>query len=356
MTYIAPSKAFAHLDRLARWRDGHVASPVTIEWDLSNRCVLGCQDCHFAHTHVKGPWASKGRILPLAYDSTGDLADADLVRRTLGEMAAIGVQGVIWSGGGEPTTHPMVYAITEHAARLGLQQGMYTLGGLLTLSSAARLAKALTWAVVSLDCVNAETYAAEKGVHQDRFADACTGIQALATFNLPTLGVSFLLHRDNWQQAEAMHALARELGATYTTFRPAIRASPATPSVCVDDRAWITDALPMLRALSANPTIEVDADRFAEYRDWAGHGYGTCHGIKLTSTITPDGRVWVCPQRRGIAGSCLGDLRREAFADIWQRQTGRYEVDSDCRVMCRLHLMNQQINPVFTTYAHEAFV
>lgn len=352
--YIAPSKAFAHIDRLADWKHGTHAAPVSVEWDLSNRCVLGCQDCHFAHTHVKGPWAAKGRVLPLAYDSTGDLADFGLVTHALDQMASAGVKGIVWSGGGEPTTHPLWTGIVAHAASLGLEQGMYTLGGLLTETSAKTLSEAATWVVVSLDCADADTYAIEKHVPQERFSAATRGIELLSKHGA-CVGVSFLLHKDNWVQASRMRELAVRLGATYTTFRPAIRTSPANPGVCHDDRAWITEAMPTLRWLAEDPAVEIDPDRFAEYRDWAGHGYDTCHGVKLTTVITPDGRMWPCPQRRGV-GPALGDLREESFDDIWARHSGTVEVDRDCRVMCRLHLMNAQLVPVFAAQAHEAFV
>src|SRR5690606_13491515 len=106
MSYIAPSKALVHLDQLAGWKRGDKPAPVTVEWDLSNRCSLGCQSCHFAHTHTRGPWTKRQRALPVLFDAGGDLADTELVKRGLSEMADYGVKAVVWSGGGEPTLHP----------------------------------------------------------------------------------------------------------------------------------------------------------------------------------------------------------------------------------------------------------
>ncbi len=76
----------------------------------------------------------------------------------------------------------------------------------------------------------------------------------------------------------------------------------------------------------------------------------------LHATITPNGRVWVCPQRRGIAGSCVGDLSRESFAMLWARHPGSWNDFSECRVMCRLHLVNEMVAPVFAQPAHAEFV
>ncbi len=104
------------------------------------------------------------------------------------------------------------------------------------------------------------------------------------------------------------------------------------------------------------PDVEVQPERFLDYRDWHGHGYDACKGIRLNATITPDGRVWICPQRRGVAGSCLGDLRTESFGTIWARHPGAFAVDAGCRVMCRLHPINQTLASLERPLAHEAFV
>lgn len=153
-----------------------------------------------------------------------------------------------------------------------------------------------------------------------------------------------------------MRDLARSLGADYVTFRPTIQTKVDAPSLRSHSTNWVTDALPTLRWLAEDPFVEVDAERFQQYRDWRGHGYTLCRGVRLNTTITPDGRVWLCPQRRGVGGSCLGDLRTEDFSSLWSRHPGHYLVDEGCRVMCRLHPVNQQLEAMSATHAHEAFV
>lgn len=358
MTFISPQKVFAHLDRMAAWQRGGKPAPVTIEWDLSNRCVLGCTYggaiCHFAHTHTRGPWMSRDRRLPMLYEGTGDQAHPDLVFRVLDEMAETGVRGIVWTGGGEPTTHPRWMEFVETAADRGIEQGMYTLGGLLTPKTGALLASKATWVVVSLDCATAIDYHTSKGVPLERFEAACDGVRSLVGHRA-TVGVSFMLHEDNWRKAPAMLELSRSLGASYTTFRPAIAEGPTTSLVGVQ-RDWITEALPLLDSLSQEADVECDPPRFAAYRDWTGRSYETCHGIKFNATVTPDGRVWVCPQRRGLDGSMLGDLRNESFADIWAKHPGQWTELADCRVMCRLHLLNTVLDSVYAPKRHEAFV
>lgn len=355
MTFINPrAKVLRHLDRLAGWDVGLRPAPVTVEWDLSNRCSLGCKDCHFAHTHSRGPWAKQPRTLPMAFEATGDLADPALVRRALVQMAQSGVKAIIWSGGGEPTLHPEWMDLVRAAGHEFLKQGMYTLGGHFTAESASFLSHTADFVVVSLDAIDSKSYASEKGVHSSRFAAALNGITWL-TGQRAVIGVSYLLHAGNWTLARAMVDLSRQLGANYTTLRPAIQFAPDRPSVVTTDRGWITDALPLLDELSRESDVEVEPARFAAYRDWQGHGYSACKGVRLNTTITPDGRVWLCPQRRGV-GKAIGDLRTESFGAIWARHPGQFQVDDGCRVMCRLHPVNETLATLAQPIAHEAFV
>lgn len=356
MTYINPAaKLHRHLDRVVDWTRGDKPAPVTVEWDLSNRCSLGCQSCHFAHTHSKGPWTTRDRRLPMAFDPCGDLADIRVVERAVREMAKAGVRSIVWSGGGEPTLHPEWMRAMQAARDAGLQQGLYTLGGHLSEREASWLSDTLAWVVVSLDAADADTYAAEKGVPKGRFDAACGGLAGLSG-GRAVVGASFLLHAGNITRTEDMLALARRLGATYTTFRPTIETSPDRPGV-PGDRSWLdTQAFARLSLLEEEPDVEIDVNRFAQYAHWQGHGYDVCTAGRFNATVTPDGRVWFCLQRRGVLDSLIGDLSQESFEDIWARHPGAFRVNAGCRVMCRLHPINLSLHALERPRVHEAFL
>jgi MoaA/NifB/PqqE/SkfB family radical SAM enzyme len=354
VNHIGSHKVFAHLDRLEAWRRGERPAPVTVEIDLTNVCSLGCLYCHFRHTHVAGPWANKA-AKPIDYADTGRLADTERFCAIFRELKAAGAEGVVFTGGGEPTLHPDFDRLVSEAHAAGLQLGMYTLGGHISEARAQLLKTIFTWVVVSLDAADATTYSAEKHVPTFRFDDACSGVKRLAG-GACTVGVSFLLHADNWQQSETMLALSRELGASYTTFRPTILTDDAHLSQMVGDRDWVSQAWYLLNHLKLHPDVEIDPPRFLEYMQWTKHPYTTCYGIRLVTQITPDGRVWICPNRRGIAGSELGNLHQESFDAIWARHPGQWTNFAECRAMCRLHLVNKTLDVVHAPMTHEAFV
>lgn len=356
-TYVDPhGKVFDHLDRLVAWRRGERPAPVTLEWDLSNRCPWGCVDCHFAYTHTRGPWTREARLLPMQHDRGGDLADTSAVCRVLREVREAGVQAIVWTGGGEPTVHPDFLYIARKAHELGLQQGLYTLGATLTEFQVAFLREAFAWVVVSLDHVTADVYQREKRAPITGFARACDRVLQLAGGQC-VVGASFLLHERNWDQARAMVALARSLRATYTTLRPTIRTSPEAPATPIGDRSWVESAAVDLEQLAGEPDVEVDVARFRQWAAWTTHPYQTCYGIRLNATITPDLRVWICPNRREFAdGSCIGDLTKESWAEVWARHPGQWTDLRQCRAMCRLHPVNETLAAVERPRRHGAFI
>jgi len=351
-SFIAPrQKLFGHLDRLQELRaTGKTTAPVNVEIDLSNRCSLGCQWCHFAYTHTRGPLA--GHVKPEGAVSGGDLMDYDLATSILDQLDAAEVRSVVWAGGGEPTLHPRFDDVITYC---NLDQGLYTHGGHIDDKRAALLKRRLTWAYVSLDECDAVAYQTSKGV--DRFDAVLTNIARLVAADGPaTIGVGCLLHVGNWQNIHRMVRLGRELGVDYVQFRPVIEYDMTAPGSIDGDVDWIDSAIGHLGAYRDDPFVMADVERFKRYRQWAGHGYQTCYWSAMQTVITPNGKVWRCINKREHGDACLGDLTIDTFADIWKRTGGSCAVDGHCRVACRGDQSNLALEPIMADYLHPNFV
>lgn len=347
-----PRKLLHHIDRIAQIRQGEKPPPVNVEIDLSNRCSLGCQWCHFAYTHTKGPLAGKTAV-PEGKESGGDLMDIDLAESIIHQLAIAGVDSVTWTGGGEPTLHPDFEEVILEAWVTGIHQGIYTHGGHLNRARAQILKERMDWVYISLDECTAETYQNSKGVN--RFDEVLEGVKRLVQAKgEAVIGLGFMIHKDNWRQVVNMVKLGKDLGVDYVQFRPAILYKHDEPGVADEYTSWVNGAINYLYAYQDDPFVHADLARFNMYRDWK-RPYKTCYWTQLQSVITPNGKVWTCVNKREYAGECLGDLTEESFSDIWQR-SGACHVNGNCRLMCRGHIPNLTLHDMMTPPVHKEFI
>ena len=349
--YISPrSKILQHPERLAIIKRGETPPPINIEIDLSNRCSLGCEWCHFAYTHTRGPL--KGSEGPTGKISGGDLMDHTLIRRVIPELRLAGALSVTWTGGGEPTLHPHFNEIVRYSS-IFIKQGVYTNGAHIDAERAATLREAMSFVYVSLDAHSAESYKQAKRV--DRFDQVLDGVRRLVSARgSAVVGLGFLLTEQNWIHHKEMVDLSRDLGVAYCQFRPTIHYDQDSPSQLVARPYWINHALRQLENYVGVPGVEIDVARFRRYANWTGHGYKTCHWSTLQTVITPNGMVWTCVNKREHPGALLGDLNETSFVNLWRRHTAA-PVDHDCRVLCRGDVANQTLDTLMSDQPHSEF-
>ena len=349
--YIDPrSKIFQHPDRLALLKAGGRPAPVSVEIDLSNRCSLGCEWCHFGYTHTRGLLSGKSEK-PAGAIGGGDLMPLELAIKILDELKAAGVLSVTWAGGGEPTLHPNFNEIIELC---DLDQGIYTHGGHIDIERASIMKRKMKWGYVSLDCADAQSYHESKGV--DYFDRVCEGIKNLVRAEgTATIGLGFLINEKNLHDINLMIDLGLKLGVDYIQFRPTVRYEMAHPNQLAEDTAWMRACLPLLEIASLNDRVIVDIERFRMYKEWQGHGYKICHWAALSTVITPNGSIWTCCNTREHAADYLGSLAEESFKTIWERVKTK-PVTESCRVMCRGHIANITLNEIMRVVPHQNFI
>lgn len=341
-----PNKLLKHTDRVADIMNETPVIPINVEIDLTNRCNLGCQGCHMAYLHSRGVHAKRRT------HETGDIMDTELAISIVRQLAAVGVRSITWTGGGEPTLHPDIAEIIRYTL---IPQGIYTNGVQVTPELASLLKIHMDWVYVSLDRHDRDRYMKYKAA--DKFNAACTGIRNLVKSpGGATIGVGFLLSRANWGDGWDMIHLAEDLGVDYVQFRPEVEYDPAHPDRAIHDNTWLKPCIQWLDGIKDRRGVQVDTSRFEMYRNWGGHPYRTCYWSQLQTVITPDGRVWVCCNRRGYKDSAWGDLKLESFADIVDRIRA-WKVDNQCRVMCRGHIPNLTLNKIMEPRGgHDDFV
>jgi len=242
--------------------------------------------------------------------------DAESWREVLDRLWRIGVPYVIFTGG-DPTVHPRLVALIEHAAALGMVTGVNTNGRRLAEPG---FAEALTQA--GLDHVQITLASPRPEVH-DRivgcagaFAQTLRGLHRALECGLHTL-TNTTLTRENSAEAvqlvEFLHAQGVRTFAMNAmihsgcgTGHPAtLGASEAAPVLdAVRERARALD----MRFLWYSPT------RYCLFSPvQAGLGLRTCNAAEYSICIEPNGDVLPCQSWYQPTGNIL----RDRWGDIW---------------------------------------
>ena len=104
------TKLLKQLPKLQNLQEGKKASPVMAHISLTNACNLTCSFCCFANRDIS------------------EKMPTEKVFQALESFKAIGVTGVEFTGGGEPSIHPHFKEIVQYAKDLGFSLGICTNG------------------------------------------------------------------------------------------------------------------------------------------------------------------------------------------------------------------------------------
>jgi len=130
-------------DLISAFRSGDMFAvpPLTVEYAPILACNAACPLCPYTPTRRK---TLGGGIVPLGEVAVEDDVRASTTRtafRVIDAAHEAGANGVLITGGGEPTIWPSLFEALHHCAQLGLQTAIYTNG--LELARQADLAARL---------------------------------------------------------------------------------------------------------------------------------------------------------------------------------------------------------------------
>jgi mycofactocin radical SAM maturase len=276
-----------------------LSAPITVTWEVTNRCNLRCTHCLSA----SGPEASTAGDL--------DFAEACAV---VDQLAAARVFQIHF-GGGEPFLYPRFMDLLRHAQARGLCcLCISTNGALLTHERIAELdALGGIYLQVSLDGATEAACDAVRG--RGAWRQATAALARLAGTGIVRT-VNFVYTRANAGQLDAMHELALRHGATLrvTRLKPSGRGAETYRAL----RPTQEQLAGLHRWLGEHPAV-LTGDTFFHLNAFGGKplgGFQSCGAARMTCLIVPNGDVYPCAFTQTEFFKA-GSLRESPFADIW---------------------------------------
>jgi pyrroloquinoline quinone biosynthesis protein E len=277
--------------------------PLAVLLELTHRCPLQC------------PYCSN----PIALERSSDELTTDEWRRVLGELAAIGVLQVHFSGG-EPTARRDLAALTQHASDLGLYTNLITSAVLLTRDKLAVLADAglchVQISVQGSDAALADRIAGLAQAHS-RKIEAARWTRELG---LP-LTINAVMHRQTMHQLPDIIAMAQALGAArleianvqYYGWALANRDALMPSFAQIEEAGLVVDEA--ARRLQGVMAIDYVVPDYYATRP------KTCMGgwARQFFNISPSGKVLPCHAAESLTGLHFESVRDgRSIAEIWR--------------------------------------
>lgn len=324
------NKLLKHPRRLMSYLNEEEIVPLTLDIDLTNRCNCKCPGCVGMRQTEK------------------ETLDVNAIKSLLYDAKRIGVESVVFTGGGEPTLHPSIDFILDYARGLGLEIAIVTNGISLiyNLDLVKAIVKHCTWVRISVDAGDREMYKMTHGV--DQYYKVLLGLEALAeekkcqNSNI-TIGAAYLTSKETIPGIDACCRDVEAAGADYFYLRPFLE--DKTP---VDVGRYTSG--------HNNGHFEVIGAKAYDHLGDTRKSYSNCAFGWWVSVVQADGDVTWCCRTRCNPKYTLGNIYDEGLKTILKRRR-EIEIDfNDCTILCRGDEVNKFLENAQKTVMHEVFL
>jgi len=318
----SPEKIFVHRERLESLKRGEFTPPITVDIDLTDACDHKCPWCEYAKHRIHRP-----SFLP-----------KEIVFRLLDDLTGSPVRGLIFSGGGEPTTYPSFQEVAQKVAMNNLRAALFTHGGHIHRFVDC-IAKAFIHVRVSLDAGTGDTHAQfHTAGKKGSFDRALTGLRMLRAANPHThLEISCIVTEKSFTEIIQLAEIAKDIGINFLLLKFS-RFAVDNQWITADKLAAIQEQV--VRAQQILPTYY----REPILSDPKEFPVKVCRTTALKTLVAPDGNIYVCNQRRGETKMALGSLHENSFWDIWASEKHKaiyHSINTAECIPCRHICYNQ---------------
>jgi MoaA/NifB/PqqE/SkfB family radical SAM enzyme len=368
---LSPYKWATHMDKLEAIAKGEDVYPVTVELDLVSYCNHNCGWCvdpkHMSHSLKK-----------------------TFISELLEELKKLGVEGIVFKGGGEGTLHPDYAEILEKTQRLGFEVGIVTNGSRL-LELYDSITKNANYVRISIDGPTKESH---RRIHKSNdFNDVIAGTKKIIHFRNerkqrhPIIGLSFAMDYSLIKLIGKAVKLGDDVGADYVFFRPPFFEEVGRDNTMTVEqkRELLTAFEKMKKTYKGKMKIFIDywisdaeakhffsrgdSPRRGKYmqKDTNGieHITKRCLASPLLTVVAADKNVYPCCNLRFVKEWSIGKLdyeRRETFESLWHGAKRRKIMDRihkiECIDLCThpMSKYNEIIEYLKTPQYHKGFV
>src|SRR3990167_11216593 len=315
-------------------RDGGLPNaPKQVQIILSDLCNQNCSFCAYRMEGYTSNELFVGKSDKAKYGTNNPVRMMSSLRAfsLLEECKRLGVEGLQFTGGGEPTVHKAHIDIFEKALDMGFKCSLVS-NGVSWAPELIAIMRDFAWVRVSLDAGTAETYAKIRQTPASNFERVLNNVHYLAEVSdrkQCVLGVGYVVTPDNWLEIRQATHLIRETGASYVRLSAMFNPDDALPYQDI-----YQDVLKIVRDVKADydsetfTVHELFTDRMQDLFD-GSPDYDRCIYQHYTAYVGGDMQAYRCcvlayNKRGQVAG---GDLTTRPFDEFWNSDERKRDFD-----------------------------
>ena len=339
-------KVFHHIDALNAMEKGIPIAPLYIRLKPTNVCNHHCRYCTYGSGNTNEKTANRNRI------DHKDSIPWDKMQEILADIGNMGVKAVTFSGGGEPLVYPNIVEAANICTKNKIDLSLITNGQLLKGERAEAFYKA-KWVRISFDSPVAEEYASIRGLKTEDYDQVINNIRKFAKNKNKrcTLGVNYVISKDNADRVYEAAKLIRELGADNIKF-----------AAVIENEQGYHDSIKDNVIKQINKAImDFENDRFRIINNYTNDcgdknftslSFSKCYTCRLVTVIAADQKVYFCHTRAYDSNAVVGELKSQSFQSMWFSQETQNRLKclnpiNDCKNFCVYEKRNEIIQAYY---------
>ena len=338
-------KLIFHPERVGKWLNGEKIYPILTEISLTSACNHRCIFCAPSFFLNYKP----------------HYLDTEVLKRTIKNMAKIGVKAIVLAGEGEPLLHPDIIEIIEYISRCGIDVAVTTNGVLMDETFIYQCLEYLSWIKISVD---ADTDSIYEKIHRCKKGDldkVFKNLEYAVKFKRNNnskciIGTQAILLKENIEDLSSLMVDMKEIGVDYLAIKPLSKHSLGT---CKDlEEVEETDELEhkigVFNIHSKKFKVIFRYDSFESLnRD---KSYNKCYAQDFMAHIDSLGGVHSCINYLGDEEYCYGNINEDRFENIWKNKSFIQPDLDKCRTICRLDKINRYLWELKNPQEHVNFI
>ena len=281
-------------------------APFSLELHLTSFCNYNCYHCSYQNRR-------SGRLV----------VNESSIKTLVADIIDLEINGVYWSGGGEPTTIKGFPAYIEEISNSKTEQALIT-NGILIHDQWISLLKKFNYVAISFQASRKETYEKITGYnYRDKLYSNIRRLRDILEKTI--LGARCVINKHNYKEVGQIYKDGKDLGFDYLIFIAAVDyEGRGDVELNIEEQNYLIDVIkdltPSLNDSFTNLRRMINRGVSHYKKDEKGGFPCYTNNIRGTGFINYDGGVWLCQPHIGNPEYCIGNINRHRFIEIWNSE------------------------------------